>query len=80
MYKSYIDIIPANGGLMLTLVHTGKVDDAPPAACFVKIDPGAVKSPEIIDDCCHKLQGIVCFQVERLEALHRKRGRVGLGE
>ncbi len=65
---------PRNGGLILAPVHTGKVDDGPPAPGFVKVDPGAVETPEIIDHSRHELQGIVDLQVERLEALHGKGG------
>ena len=74
------NIFAGDGGFVPAPVDTGQVNGGSPPPGLIEIDPGAVKSPEVIDDCCHKFKGVVDLQVEGLETLHGKGCGVRLGK
>ncbi len=74
VYQSYEDGVAVYGCLVCAAVDAWCLNSGSLTSCFLHIDPCAVESAEIIDDCHHELQRVVCLNPETLKALNGVRG------
>jgi len=78
MDKSHVDGLANDPGVVQAPVDARQFDRGPLPLRLVEIDPGMVKSAEVVDHRHHEFEGIVRLQVEALEALDGVGGGVGL--
>ena len=80
MNEADINLVVINGGEVLTMVHTRRFDGGAVHPCFMKIKFCSVEPSKVVDHAHHKLQWIMCFQVQTLIALHSIAGGVTFGK
>jgi hypothetical protein len=69
MYESNEYCFANNPGMEKTPVDAGQLNNCALPLRFIKIDPGMIKSAEIVDHGNHEFQWVMRFQVEALETL-----------
>ena len=80
MLKPQVDGLPADGGSIQAVVHTGRFDTTTCHTGFMHIQFCAVETTEVIDDTHHELQRVIGLEEETLITLYRIRGRMPLAK